>query len=48
MEDQKMPHGAMEPAVGPKEYLQTQGLEVQKMLSEAMEPVAGIIEYLKT
>ena len=41
MEDQKMPHGTMEPAVGPKEYLQTHELEVQKMLSEAMETKAG-------
>ena len=41
MEDQKMPHGTMEPDVGPKEYLQTHELEVPKMLSEAMETKAG-------
>ena len=41
MEDQKMPHGTMEPTVGSKEYLQTHALEVQKMLSEAMETKAG-------
>ena len=36
-----MPHGTMEPTVGPKEYLQTHAREVQKMLSEALETKAG-------